>query len=243
MFATGSLTDGPYVSVARTPVPAAALSWRTFGAAYFAPLWLHHALGGTWDANLANGLLERLAERGVNTDPEGLTHYVYAVVSAPVYRERYADALRYDFARVPITSDPELFARVRALGAELTSIHLLEHARLMMSAPAMDGNDQAPIVPPVYDEAEATLRLAPTLTAKPITPEAWRYQQGAYPVLRDFLDARVGRPLTAEEFHDFRRLAAAVQMTLDRLPAIDAVVPAVAASALTSEQLLGERIV
>jgi hypothetical protein len=122
-------------------------------------------------------------------------------------------------------------------------VHLLEHPQLMQAAPAMDGNDQAAIAPPRYDEAELALHLAPKLTAKPITPEAWRYQQGSYPVLRDFLDARVGRVLTSEEFNEFRALAAAVQMTLDRLPKIDQLVPAVAASALTAEELLGKRTI
>jgi predicted helicase len=241
VFATGSLADGPYVSVARTPAPAAALSWRTFGAAYFAPLWLHNPVGDSWDANVANSVFTCLADHSVETDPESFFHYVYALVSAPSYRHRYADALRYDFARVPITGDPELFEQMRVLGAELTHIHLLEHPQLAQEAPSMDGNDRAAIALPDFDETELTLHLAPTLTAKPIMPEAWRYQQGSYPVLRGFLDARVGRALTSEEFNEFRLLAAAVQMTLDRLPKIDELVPAIALSALTAEELLGRR--
>lgn len=239
-FATGSLSDGPYVVASRTPVPAAALSWRTFGAAYFAPLWLHNPVTDGWEANLPYNLLGRLGERGIETDPEGLYHYLYAVLNAPAYRERYADALRYDFARVPITSNPKLFERVSELGAELTAIHLLEHPQLLQAAPAMEGNDQAPITNPRYEESEQAIQLAPTLLAKPITPEAWRYQQGSYPILREFLDSRAGQPLTSDEFAEFRRLAAAAQLTLDLLPHIDELAPAVAESAFTSEQLLDE---
>lgn len=46
VFSNGSLSDGHYVLVSHGPVPAAVLSWRTFGAAYMAPLWLHSPLGG-----------------------------------------------------------------------------------------------------------------------------------------------------------------------------------------------------
>jgi hypothetical protein len=54
--------------------------------------------------------------------------------------------------------------------------------------------------------------------------------------IQDFLDQRQGRPLISEEFDDFRRLAAAVRMTLDVLPNIDAVLwkaPATAMSGAT----------
>jgi hypothetical protein len=50
------------VTVARSPVPAAVLSWRTFGQAYFAPLWLEETTFETKhrEANIAAGLLSRL---------------------------------------------------------------------------------------------------------------------------------------------------------------------------------------
>jgi hypothetical protein len=236
VFATGSLADGPYVLVSRTPVPAAVLSWRTFGAAYFAPLWTREATGG-WEPNLPDGLLEALSAHGIETDPRALLAYVYAILNAKEYRGRFADALRYDFARVPLTRDPDLFRAVATLGAELVSVHLLEHPDVELAGPAMDGDDRAPIESPRYDEDEATLRLAQNLVARDITPGVWAYQQGAYRVVRDYLDARRGRPLSGEEFDEFRKLVAAVRLTLDILPAIDELIGRVADSALTREEL------
>ena len=53
-------------------------------------------------------------------------HYIYAVFHAPTYRERYAEFLKIDFPRVPLTSDVGLFRALCGLGADLVALHLLE---------------------------------------------------------------------------------------------------------------------
>ena len=58
--------------------------------------------------------------------PEDVLHYIYAVLHSPEYRRRYADFLKSDFARVPLTSDRSLFAALVGLGKRLTSLHLME---------------------------------------------------------------------------------------------------------------------
>jgi len=58
--------------------------------------------------------------------PEDVFHYIYAVFHAPTYRERYAEFLKIDFPRVPLTSDLELFRALCGLGADLVALHLLE---------------------------------------------------------------------------------------------------------------------
>jgi len=58
--------------------------------------------------------------------PEDVFHYIYAVFHAPTYRERYAEFLKIDFPRVPLTSDLDLFRALCGLGADLVALHLLE---------------------------------------------------------------------------------------------------------------------
>ena len=235
-FSNGSLSDGPYVLVSRGPVPAAVLSWRTFGAAYMAPLWLHSPLGGP-TPNLADGLLRHLLQAGISTTPEGLLHYIYAVLNSPWYRQTYADGLRYGFARVPIARDPELFASLSQVGDYLVNLHLFEHPDLKQHWPRMDGDDQATLTIPVFAAETKTLRLSPALAATPVTPKTWAYQQGSYPVLRHYLEQRQGRPLSSEEFDDFRNLAAAVASTILLLPQIDELVRRAVARSFTAESL------
>jgi predicted helicase len=62
--------------------------------------------------------------------PEDVFHYMYAVFHSPTYRTRYAEFLKSDFPRVPITSDLKLFRSLSGLGAELVALHLLESPKL-----------------------------------------------------------------------------------------------------------------
>jgi len=57
--------------------------------------------------------------------PEDIFHYIYAVFHSPTYRERYAEFLKIDFPRVPLTSNRALFAALAAKGAALVDLHLL----------------------------------------------------------------------------------------------------------------------
>ena len=65
--------------------------------------------------------------------PEDLFHYIYAVLHAPTYRSRYAEFLRIDFPRMPLTGDRALFRTLAAKGAELVAYHLLEAPALATS--------------------------------------------------------------------------------------------------------------
>jgi hypothetical protein len=123
------------------------------------------------------------------------------------------------------------------VGEDLVKLHLLEHPDLKRHWPRMDGDDQATLTAPVFAAETKTLRLSPALAATPVTPETWAYQQGSYPVLRHYLEQRQGRPLSSEEFDDFRNLAAAAAGTMLLLPEIDALVRRAVARSLAAESL------
>ena len=62
--------------------------------------------------------------------PEDVFHYIYAIFHSPTYRSRYAEFLKIDFPRVPLTSDVNLFRALCEKGAELVALHLLESPAL-----------------------------------------------------------------------------------------------------------------
>ena len=62
--------------------------------------------------------------------PEDVFNYIYAVFHSPTYRTRYAEFLKSDFPRVPLTSDVKQFRVLCGLGAELVALHLLESPKL-----------------------------------------------------------------------------------------------------------------
>jgi predicted helicase len=62
--------------------------------------------------------------------PEDVFHYIYAVLHSPTYRSRYAEFLKTDFPRVPLTSNLDLFRTLVEKGSELVALHLLESPTL-----------------------------------------------------------------------------------------------------------------
>ncbi len=62
--------------------------------------------------------------------PEDILHYAYAIFHSPTYRERYAEFLKIDFPRLPLTSDRALFKALAEKGEELVSLHLMKTPKL-----------------------------------------------------------------------------------------------------------------
>ena len=67
---------------------------------------------------------------GIPIKVEDVFHYMYAVFHSPAYRSRYAEFLKIDFPRLPLTSNVELFRQLCGLGAQLVGLHLLEDERV-----------------------------------------------------------------------------------------------------------------
>ncbi len=62
--------------------------------------------------------------------PEDIFHYAYAIFHSPTYRTRYAEFLKIDFPRLPLTSKRDMFFSLAALGGELVGLHLMESPKL-----------------------------------------------------------------------------------------------------------------
>ena len=85
---------------------------------------------GVFHSNIAPGVAVRLAglvdltlqrERGDLTTtlgPRDVFDWIYAVLYSPTYRERYADFLKSDFARIPLPRDRKVFADLVPLGSK-----------------------------------------------------------------------------------------------------------------------------
>jgi predicted helicase len=58
--------------------------------------------------------------------PEEFLSYCYAVCFSETYRTRYAEFLKIDFPRLPVTAGLEVFRELAQLGRELVALHLVE---------------------------------------------------------------------------------------------------------------------
>ena len=74
--------------------------------------------------NLLPDLLERIsATIDLEITPEDFAAYVYGIMSAPAYVERFYEELDSRQVRVPVTTDAELFRKIKDLGAKMIWLH------------------------------------------------------------------------------------------------------------------------
>ena len=205
--------------------------------------------GGARKANIAANFAELLNERlgltlvdeengdlAATVGPRDVLNYVYAIVNSRNYRVRYEDFLRRDYARIPVTSDPDLFRDLCALGAKLTAVTTLVDADVKSNLPGFPVSGTSEIAPgyPRYTGPGDTPpdNSAPVTEGrvyinvngasdgtgqffKGISQEAWTYTIGGHQVLEKWLRSRRGDRLSFDEIKRFSTVARAVGVLIE----------------------------
>ncbi len=156
---------------------------------------------------------------GQAPSPEEIFHYIYAILHAPTYREKYAEFLRTDFPRIPFTGGRKLFANIAALGTRLADLHLLKSPALDPPACRFEGQGDAIVARTKaqgfhYDAEEQRMYINKTQYFGPVPPEVYEYQVGGYQVCDKWLKDRKERHLELDDIRTYCRLATAVGLTL-----------------------------
>ncbi len=164
--------------------------------------------------------------------PEDVFHYIYAVFHSPAYRERYAEFLRIDFPRVPLTGDRALFAQLAGKGAELVSLHLMKHPKLgqlITSFPVKGSNEVASRHPRYVEPDEehgGRVYINKKQYFEGVEPDVWEFHVGGYQVLDKWLKDRKGRELAWEDVKHYQRIVVALKETMRLMEEIDAAIEA-----------------
>jgi predicted helicase len=163
-------------------------------------------------------------------EPETVFYYIYAILYIPIYREKYAEFLRRDFPRIPITFDYEVFRDLVALGKRLVELHLLNSPELDTPAIRFTGQGDERVERRSgqglhYDMAEERIFINKTQYFSPVPPEVWEYQIGAYHVCEKWLADRKDRHLNLEEIRTYCRLVTAIKLTITIQEELDALYP------------------
>ena len=152
-------------------------------------------------------------------------------------RERYAEFLKIDFPRVPLTSDPDLFRRLCALGAELVALHLLEAPILSESITRYPIPGDNVVERPKYfapgdrpPKEKETLKKGRVYVNKTqylegVDPEVWEFQVGGYQVCAKWLKDRKGRRLSYDDLTTYQRIVVALKETIRLMAKIDEAIP------------------
>jgi hypothetical protein len=217
------------------------LSPKTSNNAFLFPLYLYPTGGGGGlfahhvpqerQPNLNPKFMVALAQAyGGEPSPEEIFYYVYAVLYAPTYREKYAEFLRMDFPCVPFTSDATVFKAMAALGARLVGLHLLQSPELDPPAARFEGEGDNRVAKSKshgfrYDPTQKRISINEDQYFSPVPLELWEYQIGGYQVLEKWLKDRRERRLSLDEIKTYCRVVTAIQRTINLQEEIDALYP------------------
>ncbi len=213
--------DGPGALVADRIVAHKAVSAYDINSVF--PLYLLPEEGrlevGQREPNVAPWVFAFLESRlGEPVTPEAVFCYVYAVLYSEEYRDRYAAFLAADFPRIPFPENLRLFKLLAQLGAELVDLHLgRTPLRTTVQYQGTGGErlSRSRRLLRTYREDERRVYVnGKGLYFEGISPRAWRYQIGGYPVLSHWLQGRADRILTWDECQAFIRTAAAIERTI-----------------------------
>ena len=181
--------------------------------------------------------------------PEDVFHYIYAVLHSPSYRSRYAEFLKIDFPRIPITTDLDLFRALCSRGAALVRIHLLtspalSHRTVGFPIPAANGENLVEAGHPRYvapgendPESGEPVETGRVYISKGnpktgmrgqyfegVPADIWEFHVGGYQVCEKWLKDRRGRTLNFDDITHYQKIIGALGETLRLMGEIDAAI-------------------
>ncbi len=157
--------------------------------------------------------------------PDDVCNYIYAIFHCPAYRSRYAQFLKADFPRVPLTSDAGIFRSLCGLGKELATLHLLKATERSSVTYPERGSDVVEKGFPVYVATNEQVQINANQHFANVTKDVWAFQVGGYQVAEKWLKDRRGRKLEYADVETYQKIIHALSETIRIMKEIDAAIP------------------
>ena len=194
-----------------------------FGAGFLGVLSSALGLPQTGEHDLPRGMT-----------PEDIFHYIYALFHSPVYRARYAEFLKIDFPRLPLTSSLNLFQSQAKLGGDLVALHLMESPKLNDFITSYTGPKDPEVKKVGWSHETVWLDAAATKKGQPARPgtmgfrgvpeDVWNFHIGGYQVCQKWLKDRKGRTLSENDISHYQKIIVALHETIRIMREIDEVI-------------------
>ena len=201
------------------------------GAAQVLMLFEPEAHYATWKGRTVNvapriwkTLLDAYSKK---LTPESLFSYIYAILHANAYREKYAEFLKVEFPRVPLAKDADLFAKVAKLGDELVALHLLKSKECGRQSAKFQGKGDCKVEKAGFNPASGRVQVNQAQFFENVAEDVWRFHVGGYQVCEKWLKDRKGRVLSLDDANHYSRIVSAVAGTIEVQREVDALYPAV----------------
>lgn len=159
--------------------------------------------------------------------PEAIFYYIYAIFHSPTYRTRYAEFLKIDFPRVPLTSNKALFEQLSEIGEELVSLHLMKSPKLNAASiqfTEQGGNCVVDAGHPKYTDGKVVINKKGDRFIN-VPENVWNFYVGGYQVCQKWLKDRKGRTLSQEDITHYQRIVVALSETIRLMEDIDRTIP------------------
>jgi predicted helicase len=178
--------------------------------------------------NISPEFIAKLEQNlGYTPTPEAIFHYIYAILHSPEYRSRYAEFLKGDFPRVPLTRNVDLFRQLGELGEQLVNLHLMKSPTLDEITSQFSNKGGGCIVDaghPKYENGEVVINKQKDGFMD--VPEAvWNFHVGGYQVCQKWLKDRKGRTLSQDDIEHYQKIVIALGQSIDLMAKIDAAIP------------------
>jgi predicted helicase len=159
--------------------------------------------------------------------PEEIFHYIYAIFHSPTYRDRYAEFLKIDFPRVPLTSSKQLFQNLSSQGQVLVDLHLMKSKKLNKLITKMGGKGDNAVTEVIYKLIEKRIYINKDQYFEGIEQEVWGFKIGGYQVLDKWLKDRekAKRSLSFDDILHYQKIVVALKETMEIMQEIDRIIP------------------
>lgn len=181
-------------------------------------------------ANLAPEFMQAL-ELAVSRrpTPEDTLAYLYSVLFSPSYRTRYAEFLKRDFPRVPLTANSTLFDQLVDAGRELIALHTMQYIPQRVTRYDIPGSNEVVAVryAPATNSTVGRVYINAVQFFDGVPQGVWDTHIGGYRIADKWLKDHKGRLLSYDEITHYQSVIAALARTLELQAQIDKAVGAV----------------
>ena len=168
-------------------------------------------------------ILEGVGDLKNTFGPEDVFSYIYSILHSPKYRQRFADFLKSDFPRIPMTNDIALFKSLVGFGNRLIAVHLMDVEG--ENKPHFPETGKNVVERVRYSRKEGQSKGKVWINAKQyfsgVQPETWTFTIGGYKPAEKWLKDRKGLVLSFEDITHYQRICAALAETRQVMGSID----------------------
>ncbi|EKD86433.1 MAG: hypothetical protein ACD_37C00288G0005 [uncultured bacterium] len=176
----------------------------------------------------------------VNTfGPEDIFYYIYSILHSSSFRTKYANPLKSDFPRIPVTSNKTLFRILIGYGKELVNLHLLGKNPFDKTITIFDDNSKWGVTPKTtntaeittdwkvgevrYDENENRVYINSNQYFDGVEKPVWEFKIGGYQVCDKWLKDRKKseRSLSTDDIKHYLKIFVALRETIRIMEEID----------------------